>query len=162
VLFDRLDAITSRLSTKSKEKLLDRLTKNTAVEFTATNAYSVVIWAVKNANQYFDEQLVALFFELSTFEGVMNYKSNVKTWEKTGWRYNNHDGKEHSHYALDYRIVVSKWYAINKNRYDRWDYPGGLSRESHNLIADVVAVMGNLGFTTYSSRSLDREWRGGQ
>jgi len=34
ILFDRLDAITSRLTTKSKENLLQKLTRNASVEFT--------------------------------------------------------------------------------------------------------------------------------
>ena len=162
ILFERLDAITSRLSTKSKQNLLDKLTRNTAVEFTVTNAYSVVIWAIKNANKYFDEQLIELFYELSTFENVLNYKSNVRAWIKDGWRYNN-NAKKNTHYSLDYRIVVGRYSAIDKEgRHDRYEYPGGLNKECHNLNNDVVAVMGNLGFTTYSSRSRDRYWEGGQ
>lgn len=161
VLFDRLDAITSRLSTKSKEKLLNKLNRNASIDFTATNAYAVVLWAIKNANQYFDEQLTDLFFELSTFEGVENYASNQRTWIKDGWRYGNRE-RNNTHYKLDYRIVVSRWNAINKDRYDRWNYPGGLSNDCHHLIADVIAVFSNLGFQTYSQPSYDRNWSAGQ
>jgi hypothetical protein len=164
ILFERLDAITSRLTTASKKKLLEKLTQNTSVEFTATNAYSVVLWAIKNANQYFDEQLIELFQELSCFDNVLNYKSNTKTWVKDGWRYGNREWKN-THYSLDYRIVVEKWVAIQdkkRNPYSSYEYPGNLNRNCHELIADVVAVMSNLGFSTYSSSSLDREWKGGQ
>ena len=161
ILFDRLDAITSRLATKSKKHLLEKLTNNASVEFTASNAYSVVLWAIKNANQYFDDQLIELFYGLSQFEGVLNYKSNVRAWEKDGWRYGNGDHKN-THYSLDYRIVVSQYNAICKDSYSKWDYPGGLSNSCHDMIADVIAVMGNLGFSTYSTRSLDREWEGGK
>lgn len=160
VLFDRLDAITSRLATKSKKHLLEKLTNNASVEFTANNAYSVVLWAIKNANQYFDDQLIDLFYELSQFEGVQNYKSNVRAWVKDGWRYGNSE-RINTHYSLDYRIVVVRYSAINKSGY-RWEYPGGLSRDCHDLIADVIAVMGNLGFSTFSSNSLDREWEAGK
>lgn len=159
VLFERLDAITSRLSTKSKERLLKKLTKNTKVEFTASNCYAVVLWAVKNANQYFDDQLIDLFRALSTFDGVTNYKSNVKTWERNGWR---HRADEYSHYALDYRIVVEQYSAIKTDQWNTWEFPGNLSRTCHNLIADVIAVMSNLGFQTWSSGSLSREWEGGR
>lgn len=162
ILFDRLDAITSRLSTATKEHFLKRLTDNTSVAFTASNAYAVVIWAVKNANRYYDEQLVTLFRELSTFDGVKNYKSNLKTWEKNGWRYQK-DG--HDHYALDYRIVVRRWGAIRKpDDWSKYDYPGDLSRQCHNLIADIIAVMGNLGFARriYETPSTNRQWHGGE
>ena len=161
VLFDRLDAITSRLSTRSKKTLLDKLTANTSVDFTTQNIYAVVLWVIKNANQYFDEQLIELFYELTTFEGVLNYKSNVRAWDKYEWRYGRSE-RTNTHYALDYRIVVSRWNAINKERYDSWNYPGNLSTSCHELIADVVAVLSNLGFKTSSSGSLNRQWEGGQ
>lgn len=161
ILFERLDAITSRLSTGSKKKLLEKLTRNTSVEFTATNAYSVVLWAIKNANQYFDDQLIELFMALSTFENVLNYKSNVRAWIKDGWRYGNRERKN-TQYSLDYRIVVSQYTAIRNEQYNSWEYPGNLSRTCHDLIADVVAVMSNLGFSTYSTSSLDRAWSGGK
>lgn len=161
ILFDRLDAITSRLTTKSKKNLVEKLTRNTSVEFTSTNAYSVVIWAIKNANQYFDDQLIELFRDLSNFEGVLNYKSNVKAWIKDGWRYGNHDFKN-THYSLDYRIVVSQYNAINKERHGKWNYPGGLSQSCHDLIADVIAVTSNLGFSTNTTRSTNREWEAGK
>jgi hypothetical protein len=160
VLFERLDAITSRLSTKSKEALLRKLTANAKVEFTASNAYSVVLWAIKNANQYFDVQLTELFFELSTFDGVMNYKSNVRAWENDVWRYGNRECMN-SHYVLDYRIVVKQYSAICTDKYSRYEYPGNLYKGCHNLIADVIAVMSNLGFQTHG-RSYNREWFAGK
>ena len=156
LLFDRLDAITSRLTTKSRKNLLDKLTANNSVDFTENNAYAVVIWAVKNANRYLDDQLVDLFHELATFDGVYNYKSNTKTWQKTGWRYN---GEEHTHYALDYRIVVSKRKAIKDEQWNSWEYPGNLHKSCHALIADIRAVLSNLGFSTHSTGSYNREWQ---
>lgn len=159
-LFKRLDAITSRLTTKSSEKLLQKLTGNTSVEFTESNAYAVVIWAIKNANQYFDDQLTDLFFELSTFEGSQNYKSNTKTWVKDGWRYNRN--RTHTHYKLDYRIVVSEWKAIKNEPYNSYEYPGELHKNCHNLLADITAVFSNLGFKTWSSSSYNREWESGK
>jgi len=155
VLFDRLDAITSRLATKPKQRLLDKLTRNTHVEFTENNAYSVVIWAIKNANQYFDDQLIDLFHELATFEGVQNYKSNTRTWQKNGWRYNSRD---FSHFKLDYRIVVHRYSAINDDRWHSYDNPGNLNENCHELLADVKAVFSNLGFATHSDSSYARTW----
>lgn len=158
-LFEKLDAITSRLSTATKARFLDRLTSRTAVAFTASNAYAIVIWAIRHANRYFDEQLVALFKSLATFEGVENYTSNQRTWQKDGWRYN---ADAHSHYALDYRIVVKRHAAIyTSNVYGRFDYQGELHKDCHELLDDVVAVLGNLGLLLPSSepRSRVRQWR---
>lgn len=165
LLFNRLDAITSRLSTASRKVLIDKLTANTSVEFTAGNAYQVVLWAVKNARQFFDSQLIDLFHALSSFENALSYKSNEKTWNKDGWRYIHSHGDEHlrpTRYALDYRIVVSKWSAINTEEWRDWDYPGGLYNSCHELIADTIAVLGNLGFSTGSLKSIDRKWESGQ
>ena len=56
-LFSNLDSITNRLTSKSREHLLEKLTNHTSVDYTADNAYAVVIWVVKNANQYFDDPI---------------------------------------------------------------------------------------------------------
>lgn len=161
LLFERLDVITTRLSTATKKQFLDRLTGRTAVAFTNDNAYAIVMWAIRHANQYFDRQLVDLFKQLATFEGVHNYKSNQRTWEKSGWRYNADD---FSHFALDYRIVVSRHSAIYKSEYfGRFEYPGDLHNGCHEMLDDVIAVMGNLGFLLRpgETASRSRAWTSG-
>lgn len=161
LLFERLDVITSRLSTATKKKFLEKLTKRAAVAFTQSNAYSIIIWAIKNANQYFDEQVTHLFRELSTFDGVANYKSNQRTWEKHGWRY---QASEHDHYALDYRIVVERRHAIwqeDQFGFGRHDYPGNLYTGCHELLDDIRAVLRNLGFESIASLSRDVSWSSG-
>lgn len=146
-LFTHLDVITERLTTKTKKIFLDRLTGQQAVAFTEANCYAVALWAIKAANQYFDTQLVDVFKTLSTPEGVQNYKSNQRTWEKRGWRFNAHDD-EFSHYKLDYRIVLDGYSAIAKpgSFSSSWDHPGGLHTSCHERIDDLIAVCGNLGF----------------
>jgi hypothetical protein len=161
VLFDRLEAITSRLTTKSKASILEKMTNNTAINFTVSNCYSVVIWAIKNANEYFDKQAIQLFYDLATEEGIENYKSNQKTWKKDGWRYGRDE--THTHYKLDYRIVLNgSNYAIRPKGAYEWDYPGNLHKGRHDMIADIKAVLSNLGFTTSPPSSKNRQWVGGQ
>lgn len=159
VFFERMKAITNRLGTATKAKFTLRLTGRATVAFTSSNAYAVMLWAIKNANKYFDEQTVTLYRELSTFENVMLYKSNVRTWGKNSWRYSLHDSEDQkpSHYALDYRIVVARWNAIGEG----FEYRGNLSKTSHELIADVVAVLFNLGFPSCGQASVDRTWYSG-
>lgn len=168
LLFERLDAITNRLATKTKARFLERLTGRASIAFTANNAYAVVLWAIKNANKYYDEQLIELFRDLSTFEGAMNYKSNQKTWQRDDWRYHrmNEEKSRPTRYALDYRIVLEKYQAIYKDSdgygFGRYDYPGDLHRECHHQIADVIAVLYNLGFALYAETpSINRHWRSG-
>lgn len=155
LLFERLDVITNRLSTATRKKFLEKLTGRIPIAFTESNIYAVTLWAIKNANEYFKEQLVRLFRSLSTFDGVLNYKSNLRTWEKNGWRYN---VEEHSHYALDYRIVVQGFAGIFHSDFGRYEYPGDLHMSCHEMIDDVIAVFYNLGFRTVGVRSRDRAW----
>jgi hypothetical protein len=142
-LFDHLDVITARLTTKTKKGFLERLTGQTAIAFTVSNAYAVVLWAIKAANQYFDAQVVDVFRQLSTHDGVSNYVSNQRTWQKDGWRYR---AADHSHYALDYRVVLEQFRAIHDGSFDSYDYPGKLHTSGHEVIDDLIAVFGNLGF----------------
>jgi SAM-dependent methyltransferase len=156
-LFDQLGVITSRLSTKTKKHFSDRITQQTAIAFTHGNAHAVVLWALRFANVYFNEQVVDLFRELSTHDGVSNYKSNQRTWEKDGWRYM---AKDHSHYALDYRVVLKHFSAIyDPNSFGgSYESPGNLHVSCHQVIDDVIAVFGNLGFPTKDQPSRSRAW----
>lgn len=157
-LFERLDVITSRLTTKTKRGFLDRLTGQTSIAFTCDNAYAVVLWAIRAANAYFDGQVVDFFRELSTREGSTNYTSNQRTWEGDRWRY---AFREHfSHYTLDYRIVQPHHAATPKSADTwKWEYPGGLHNSAHEIIDDAIAVMGNLGFRVVGTVSRSRMWR---
>ena len=159
ILFDRLNAITSRLSTKSRRLLLDRLTANNTIDFTSHNIRAIALWAINNVNNYLDDQLVDLFKELATFEGMNAYKSNQATWIKNKWRY---QVDEFSEFALDYRIVKSVWRAMHDGGYDKYDYPGGLHNKCHDLIADMIAVFSNLGFKVSDIHTKSREWERGQ
>lgn len=158
-LFSRLDTITNRLSTKTKEEFLRKLTGSTSIAFTSSNAYAVVLWSIKNANKYYDSQLIQLFRDLSTFDGVLNYKSNQRTWNRSQWRFMDQNP---THYALDYRIVVSRHSAIaNVDTLRSWDHTGNLHKCCHELIGDVIAVLYNLGFSQNSTASYLRHWESG-
>lgn len=159
ILFDRLDAITSRLTTKSRQLLLDKLVANNTIDFTAHNIRAIALWAINNVNEYLDDQLVALYKELATFEGATNYKSNQKTWVKHYWRYNVDD---HSHFKLDYRIITGKWKAIYDGGWSEYEYPGKLHNNCHDVIADMIAVFTNLGFKVNDLHSKSREWKRGK
>lgn len=161
LMFSRLGSITQRLTAKTKTLFLDRLTGRVAVAFTASNAYAVVLWAVKHANKYYNNQLVDLFYELSSAENVKNYKSNQKTWKQDRWRYME---EKMTHFALDYRIVVRRWGGIysSSDGFGKYEWPGNLHKNEHELISDIAAVLGNLGHAHHSSPSLDRQWVSGQ
>lgn len=156
-LFERLDAITSRLTTATKKRLLTTLSARTSIAFTADNAYAVVLWAIKSANEYFDEQITAFFRDLATKDGVSNYVSNQRTWADYRWRYASEGAEKNTHFKLDYRIVLPHYAACPGSDDRPWDYPNGLHKSAHDLVADAIAVLGNLGFRVVGS-SLSRQW----
>ena len=91
-----------------RRELLEKLYSKTNVDFNEENIYAIVIWVIKNANQYFDDQLKEIFLYLTEPENIKNYKSNQKTWHREEWRYNS-DKKEQTHYTLDYRIIIHSY-----------------------------------------------------
>jgi len=154
-LFDNLDKITKRLTSGSRDKLLSVLNRNTNIDFSASNIYSVVIWALKNANNYIDEQLKELYFEMSEKDNIKNYKSNKKLVED-GWRYSK---KEQTHYTLDYRLVFQRGTCFSSDSW-RYDYPKGLHKTTHAFLNDIITVADNLGFIGVDS-SYKFQWVAG-
>ena len=60
---------------------------NVHVDFTASNAYAIALWAVKHANHYFDQQLIDVFDGLIRQASVINYKSNKRTFGDDEWKW---------------------------------------------------------------------------
>ena len=157
-LFDNLESITDRLTSRSRERMMDKLMKHTTIDFTADNVYQVLMWVIKNANQYFDEQLLDVYSNLTEPENVIMYKSN-KHFVGSKWRYEFKN--EVSRYSLDYRFIKPQYSAIKTGIYGSYDYPNGLHTNAHNTINDLFTIGKNLGFSiTKSSR--DCEWEAGK
>jgi Domain of unknown function (DUF4942) len=154
-LFNNLDTITSRLTFNSREKLLKKLTEHTSIDFTATNAYAVVVWAIKNANAYFDSQLLELYLTLADKDNIHNYKSN-KRLVTDRWRY---EDEKHSHFILDYRLVIDHHHAFNG--YGSYDKPNGINNDAHTLLNDICTIAKNLGFDVKTT-SMDFQWVPGE
>lgn len=155
-LFNRLTAITDRLTAKSRREMLDKLQKNTSVDYTAANAYAVVLWAIKNANRYMDSQLKDLYLELSKSENIINYKSNQRTFQHDDWRYG---AEKPTHYKLDYRIINRVYKCFDT---DSWSGAvRGLYESAQINIDDIVTIGKNLGFAVKQS-SFDFTWYPGE
>jgi SAM-dependent methyltransferase len=142
-LFTNFKKINDRLTSETRSSLLGSLYNKTNIDFTEKNAYAIVIWVIKNANKYFDKQVVDMYKKLSAKENIKNYKSNAKVWESDNWRYNR-DGNDHTHYCLDYRIVFSGGWSWSKDQ---------LCDRTINLIDDIMIIGENLGFDGQSSKS---------
>jgi hypothetical protein len=148
-LFDNLTQITDRLASDSRKKLLCTLTANTHVDFTAENAYAIVLWAIKNANGYLDSQLVHLYKRLSNQDAAIAYKSNIH-FSKSDFRYNYGNELSAKQYKLDYRIVVP-CHAFGTYEWDR--RAGRMSETAMDLINDLCTIGKNLGFDVRGSAS---------
>lgn len=139
-IFSKLNKIKERLCSSQRQTLLGKLDRS--IDFTESNIYAVLIWVIKNANQYLDQQIKDLFERLTEREGIRNYKSNQTTWEEDRWRYRD---QTKSHYCLDYRMVTrGYWEGFSDKR---------LCQRTVDLIDDIMTVANNLGFDGQSSKS---------
>jgi len=157
-VFDNLDRVTSRLTSKSRERMLEKLMLAGNVDFDESNVYSVLIWVVKNANRYFDDQLVALFRDLSNPKTARPYVSNRHFTEGTWRSFRSWDlwNDKAGAYALDYRIVKEGNYYGGD--YSTW----GAEKRRHDLLQDIMTVANNLGFRISSFDFYNSDWCGGE
>jgi len=153
LLFDNLTAITDRLTKYSRETILKKLMSHTSVDFSAENSYPIILWAIKNSNNYFDSQLLDVYMRISDVKNIINYKSNKRIIDDT-WRYARTD---HTHYKLDYRIIVSP--VSNNFKSDGFyhNYINNLNCISHSMLDDICIIGMNLGFNIIDNAS-SFEW----
>lgn len=137
-VFSNLSEITSRLTNKSRDKLKSKLMVNASIDFTEGNIRSILIWVLKNANHYYEEQMLDLYDTFTTEEGIRLYKSN-QHFVKDDFRYNKLN-RNLEKYALDYRIILHSYI-------DDWDIrEGRISDKQYENIRDVSVIAKNLGF----------------
>ena len=153
-LFDNLDTITKRLCAKSRDELLKKLYANTHVDFTPDNAFAVILWVIKNVNNYIDKQMLDVYMDLSDSKNVINYKSNKK-FVNDKWRYAR---QEVTHYQLDYRIVRQGRYALQGGGYGySFEFKNNLHEDAHKKIQDICTVAETLGYSVKCD-TFSRTW----
>lgn len=147
--FSNYESITDRLTSASRKKILDTLNRNTAIDFTAENAYAITSWVIRNANSYFDSQLIELVKRMTRKANIQLYKSNQRTFKDEDWRYNYYEQapKDLDCYKLEYRIVLEHMGGIYSGDFGQWEHPGDLDRRSHEFLGDVLAVAKTLGWS---------------
>lgn len=157
-LFDNLSAVTDRLTSDSRKKMLDKLTANTSIDFNAQNAHALVIWMVKNANSYFDDQLVTIFERMTEKANVAMYKSNQKTFGDEQWRYCRRPA-DLERYKLEYRVVLDRVGGLCNSEWSFEHTACGLTERAGTFIDDLRTVASNIGFDTYGlPRASHHEW----
>ena len=136
-LFSKMKEVTDRLTSKRRNELLNQLNESGSVDFTPSNIVAIVLWVLKNANIYLDEQLITVFEEMASKANVRRYKSNQRVFEKDEWRYSQN---RPTHIALEYRIVLT-WHGLDCSWGDV-----RLSDSGGEFIRDLLTVARNLGF----------------
>lgn len=143
MVFNYLDEVTDRLTANSRQELFKKFERLNCVDFCESNIRSVVIWILKNATNYYKDQLIDFYKKLSDFENVRPYKSNQKTFNRDEWRWNGR-GKT-DRYTLDYRIICSYLFSCKTGwhgEFDDWN-----NRENISILKDFCAIAQNLGFS---------------
>lgn len=142
-LFSRMRPITERLTSKTRKALLGTLGQNLHVDFTVANIHAVIVWAIKNANNYIEQQLIETYELMVNKASVVLYKSNHRVFVEERWRYKDEES-QNSHYGLDYRIVTHRVGGI-RNGYS-WENAMGLETRAHEFLGDMLTIANNMGF----------------
>lgn len=140
-LFSRLTTVTERLTSKSRRKLLETLQRHVQVDLTVPNICAVMVWVIKNANQFMDSQLVETYLHMVDKCNVKLYKSNHSAWVEDRWR-GRDEPEKNSRYALERRIVTHRIGGI-KNGYS---FEKGLADTAAEFLGDLTTLANNLGF----------------
>jgi hypothetical protein len=148
-LFDGMSEINSRLTHSSRKAICELMNSQTGIDFNRDNAYAIVLWVIKNANQYFDSQLISVFEDLVDKANVENYVSNQRVfkWNRFSYQYRG-EVPESTHFRLKvgHRIVLQHSGGLKKIYYS-CDRPG-LDDRAWTTLSDIMVVANNLGFTT--------------
>jgi len=138
-VISKMVKITDKLTSKKRQSLLDTLNSNGCVDFTESNIYSIVLWILKNAGNYIDEQLIDVYEEMIGKANCINYKSNEKVFSFDRWRYSDENP---THFYLDFRLILSFHGAISRGYNNRTR----LSERAGDYIRDLLTVANTLGF----------------
>ena len=136
-VWEMFEEITSRLTASMRNKLKNKYSDLYMMDFTVLNIWAMILYVSKRANKYFDTQLIDFYQSISDEANVKPYKSNKKLFEKDGWYWN---AKEHSHYVLDYRIIMSSPFRTS------WHGEFQVGYDSDKTLKDIKTIAKNLGF----------------
>lgn len=147
LVFDEFSEITDRLTKSTRDSLMNRFKNIKTIDFCVENIYPILVWVIKNSNEYYESQLIDWFKKISSPENVKNYKSNKKVFEKDGYRYTI-DKDKFTHYTLDYRIIMSSPFRVDWNGRLDCDY------NTQNTLNDIFVLAKNLGFNVDKNYTL--------
>ena len=140
LLFEKLDALSSRLTSKHKKNLLQKLSSN-ALDFTYTNVIYIINFAVELTNELLEQSLIDVYTDLTSPEAISRYYVSNQHVYKDDWRYNRDENMK-SKYLLDYRFIHTNW----SNFYTE-SYKNGLSDGAREFCNDLLVAFKLLGYS---------------
>lgn len=138
-LFSHMKSVTNRLTAKKRSAMLGRLNRSGNVDFTLTNIHAVLIWVLKNANCYLNEQILDVFDLMVSKANVRNYTSNQRPFVHDRWRYNQ---EKPTHIALEYRLVLENVGGVRRG----YSWEKGLVESAVTFLGDLMTIAHGLGF----------------
>ncbi len=148
-VFDNLDRITNRLTNKNRDLMMTKIFAHQHVDFTVQNAYAIILWVIRNANDHIDDQVLTVYSKMVESANVINYRSNERVFSNQRWRYADEENPN-SHYYLNFRIVLERVGGIARSEYS-WQNRNGLGESAFDFLQDLLTVANNLGFKTHCS-----------
>jgi hypothetical protein len=155
-LFTNYKKISSRLTHKSRKKLFDKLTSEISIDFNLSNVYAVTIWVIKNANDYYNSQLIDTLEKLITKANVKLYKSNKRVYTDKEWRYT-WKPEDLQKYSLELRLVLNRVGGLNT---DSFYGINNLNKTAIEFLDDLLVIINNLGFSSIeTAQNITKEWK---
>jgi hypothetical protein len=157
-LFSRMTAVTDRLCSKKRSALLGTLREQVYVDFTVSNIHAIILWIIKNASAYLDQQLVETYERMIDKANVHMYKSNHKVFTADRWRYKE---EKPTHFYLDYRLVLHYCGHLVSNYSGKYR----MDETGCEFLQDLHTIARNLGFrcnTTDYRLQHTNKWEPGQ
>lgn len=156
-LFDGMAEIKTRLTHQSRATIEALMHSQTGIDFNRDNAYAVVLWVIKNANGYFDQQLIETYEQMVEHANIENYTSNQRIFEKNRFRYDFVRDQETTHFRLKvgHRMVLKHVGGLHKGYSE---CSSGIDRRGAKFLCDLITVAHNLGFTPIDAGPREHEF----
>ncbi|MGR5299378.1 DUF4942 domain-containing protein, partial [Vibrio mediterranei] len=155
LLFDELDVISSRLTSKNKQQLLNTLTAN-ALDFTHKNATYIISYAVEMANELIEQSLIEVFKALTCEKSIQRHYQSNEHMYRDSWRYNSQLPNDKARYVLDYRFVSS--HSRNFSAHS-WEY--GICDDARCFCDDLMVALKLVGYEQFSLSCAYKQLRAG-
>ena len=158
-LFDGMSEINKRLTHDSRKKICDLMNGQTGVDFNIENAYAIVLWVIKNANQYFDDQFVDTYETMVEYANIDRYKSNERVFKKNEFTYwsrrDSVDPVTHYKLKVGNRIVLDRCGGLDNSE---WSWKKGLTERAAQFIGDIMTIANNMDFIPERDLPKECEW----